>query len=317
VSLNILGGYNAGVNGAELGILFNIDRYNVKHAQLAGVFNIVGGAVTGVQAAGISNLVQGNVTGVQASGITNIARGKFTGVQAAGIYNHIEQSNRGVQAAGIANYTHLASKGIQAAGIANISNESMDGIQVVGVFNYTKKLHGIQVGLINIAGSSDGYSIGLINFVAKGYHKISVSTNEVMNVNLAIKTGNTHLYSMLIAGMNIQDNKKLYSFGYGLGTQIRLGYRLSLNPEISSQYIYRGSWKYTNVLNKVSPQLNYRIDNFFTIFAGPVFNVYYSNQTTDVAGYKSVIEPSGYHLYDLHNSKLKSWIGWSVGVSLF
>lgn len=317
VSLNILGGYNAGVNGAELGILFNINRYDVKHAQLAGIFNITNGSVAGVQVAGVHNIVQHNVTGLQVTGVTNIIRGSLTGVQVAGVYNHSENNTKGVQVAGIANYTHLATKGIQVAGIANISNKDMDGIQAAGIFNYTKKLHGIQVGLINIAGSSDGYSIGLINFVAKGYHKISVSTNEVMNTNIAFKTGTHKLYSILLGGMNINDSEKLYSFGYGLGTEIRLTNFLTLNPEISSQYLYRGSWKYTNLLNKLSPQLNIKLFRPITLFGGPVFNVYYSNQTTAFTGYKSNISPTGYHLYDLHNDRLKSWIDWNVGISVF
>ncbi len=317
VSLNILGGYNAGVKGAEFGLLFNINRYDVGDAQFAGVFNITGGSVTGVQAAGIHNLVMGNVTGMQLASTVNVVRGSLNGVQASVVYNHIQNNTKGIQAAGIANYTHLKTTGLQLAGVANISNESINGIQAAGIFNYTKKLHGVQVGLINIAESSDGYSIGLINFVVKGYHKLSISTNEIMTVNAAFRTGNKQLYSILIAGLNAGRNEKLYSYGYGLGTAIRLSTHLSINPEISSQYLYRGSWKYTNLLNKFSPLFFYRIDNFISIIAGPAFNVYYSNQTTDVAGYKSVIPPSGYHLFDLNNNKLKSWIGWNVGVSLF
>ncbi|HWB25876.1 MAG TPA: hypothetical protein VG738_10375 [Chitinophagaceae bacterium] len=318
VSFNLLGGYNAGVRIAELGILFNINRYNVQHAQLAGVFNITGGSVTGVQAAGIHNLVGKNVTGVQFAGINNLVKGSVQGVQASGIYNHSGGFVNGVQAAGICNYTRSGTKGVQAAGIANISDKELNGIQAAGVFNYTKKLHGLQVGLINIAGNSDGYSIGLINIVVRGYHKINISTNEVMPFNVAVKTGNNNLYSILIGGMDARPDKKLYSFGYGLGTEVGLGHFLTVNPEISCQYIYRGSWKYTNLLNKFSPQFNITlVRKVLTLTGGPVFNVYYSNQTNDVAGYKSAIAPAGYHLYDFHNSRLTGWIGWNVGVTVF
>ncbi|HVX52348.1 MAG TPA: hypothetical protein VHB48_19475, partial [Chitinophagaceae bacterium] len=54
-SFNILGGYNAGVRVAELGLLFNINRFDVKHVQAGGLFNITGGTVTGVELAGIHN----------------------------------------------------------------------------------------------------------------------------------------------------------------------------------------------------------------------------------------------------------------------
>jgi hypothetical protein len=58
-------------------------------------------------------------------------------------------------------------------------------VQIAGVFNYSKKLKGVQIGLINIADTSEGYSIGLINIVLKGYHKLSFSANEILNVNAA------------------------------------------------------------------------------------------------------------------------------------
>ena len=59
-------------------------------------------------------------------------------------------------------------------GVANITKgDPIEGVQVSGILNYTRIPKGIQVGLINIADSSDGYSIGLINIVRKGYHKIS------------------------------------------------------------------------------------------------------------------------------------------------
>ena len=106
---------------------------------------------------------------------------------------------------------------MQIAGVANISNREMNGVQIAGVINYTKKLKGVQIGLINIADTSAGYSIGLINIIIKGYHKLSFSANEIENVNAAFKTGNSKLYSILKAGVNLSDSNKVYSFGYGLG----------------------------------------------------------------------------------------------------
>jgi hypothetical protein len=62
VSLNAVGGYNAGVDGAEIGIIFNLDKGNVRSFQFAGAFNVVGGNVGGVQIAGLYNNVLGSVT---------------------------------------------------------------------------------------------------------------------------------------------------------------------------------------------------------------------------------------------------------------
>lgn len=302
VSLNILGGYNAGVRGFEFGGLFNINRLNVSSVQISGVFSLTGGNVSGVQLAMGTNIVHGN-----------LARG----VQVSGVYNHVERDANGIQLALGANYTHFNTRGIQASLGANISNGSVDGVQASGLFNYAKKLHGVQIGLINIAGRSNGYSIGLINFVMNGYHKLYTYYDETFPLNIAFKSGSTKMYSILIAGMQAKQNERLYTLGYGLGTEIRLGRLLSVNPEISTQYVYRGSWKYTNLLNKFSPQFNLRLNNTFTITGGPVINVYYSNQTTNIAGYKNTIGYTNHHLFNFSNNSLNSWLGWNVGLTLF
>jgi len=302
VSLNIFGGYNAGVRGFELGGLFNINRLDVSSVQISGAFSLTGG----------------NASGVQLAGATNIVHGDFSsGVQVAGIYNHVERSAGGIQLAGVCNYTHYNTRGIQASLISNISNGGMNGVQASTIFNYTKKLHGVQIGLINIAGRSDGYSIGLINFVMNGYHKVYAYYDETFPVNVAFKSGSTKIYSILIAGTQAKKNEKLYTFGYGLGTEIRLGRMLSVNPEISTQYVYRGSWKYTNLLNKFSPEFSLKLNNTFAITGGPVINVYYSNQTTNVAGYKNTVGYADHHLFNFSSNKLSSWLGWNIGLSVF
>jgi hypothetical protein len=316
-SLNVFGGYSGGVNGAEIGGLFNIDKKYVKYFQAAGLFNLVGGYVKGIQIAGINNTVLDSVKSFQAAGINNLVKGKFTGFQVAGIYNHVADSVKGLQLAGVGNFARKKVTGTQIAGVANFSNKEMEGVQIAGVFNYAKKIKGLQIGLINIADSSEGYSIGLINIVLKGYHKISFSTNEVLNSNAAFKTGNSKLYSILQAGMNIGKNdEKIYSFGYGLGCEMRLGKTFSVNPELTSQYLYLGSWDYLNLLNKFCLNLNLKLGKYVSVFAGPSFAVYYSKQNNALSGYKFPIPPRGYHLYKF-GDRVNGWIGWTAGINFF
>ncbi|HWK98451.1 MAG TPA: carboxypeptidase-like regulatory domain-containing protein, partial [Parapedobacter sp.] len=71
VSLNIIGGHTAGVNGVEVGGIFNVNQQDVRYFQTAGLFNLVGRKLEGVQIAGISNIVVGNVSGMQVSGVGN------------------------------------------------------------------------------------------------------------------------------------------------------------------------------------------------------------------------------------------------------
>ncbi len=252
-SFNVFGGYTAGVNGFELGTLFNIVKKDMKYAQIAGVFNIVGGSVSGVQIAGLHNTVLDSVSGVQVAGLTNVVSKRMKGIQVAGLYNHAvrgdgiqvgglgninirnasgvqvggffncAQQLNGTQIAGFANVNVKKLKGIQIAGMANVSVKEVNGLQIAGFVNFTKVLKGVQIGMVNIADTSEGYSIGLLNIVRKGYHKLSISTSELQHINIAYKSGNHKLYSILVAGFQLDDKEQAYSFGYGLGSDMRLG----------------------------------------------------------------------------------------------
>jgi len=298
-SFNVLGGYSGGVNGFELGGLFNLDKKAVKYVQIGGLLNIVGGAMTGLQLGGLNNTVLDSVKGFQLGGI----------------YNHVSGNMKGVQMAGLVNFTKLKTKGWQLAGIGNISARQINGVQMAGVFNYTKKLNGLQFGLINIADSSDGYSIGLINIIFKGYHKLALYANEVTPYNAAFKTGNHKLYSILLAGAKTGD-EKAFGFGYGLGTKIAFNKTLGMNMELSSQYLYLGTWDHINLLNRAAAHLELSLGKFLTIYAGPAFSGFYSNQAEGIPGYLFPIPPTQYKTFKLGN-EWSGWFGWNAGIHIF
>lgn len=316
VSFNVFGGYTGGVNGAEIGGLFNINKKYVQYFQAAGLFNIAGGHMHGFQLGGIHNMVLDSVKGFQAAGVNNHVTGSFSGFQLGGVYNHVGDSVKGFQAAGVANFSHKKASGVQLAGVINFANRDMRGAQIAGVANYAKNLKGLQIGVINIADTSSGYSIGLINIILKGYHKLSFFSNEVANVNAAFKTGNSKLYSILQGGVNLDSSNKIYTFGYGLGSERRLSKVLSLNPELTAQYLYLGSWDYLNLLSKAHLNLNIRLGKYVSLFVGPTFNVYYSDQDVYFHGYRSNIPPSGFHTYDF-STNVKGWLGWTAGINFF
>lgn len=317
-SLNLLGGYTAGTNGLEIGGLFNIDKKEMKYVQVAGLFNAVGGQVKGVQVAGVNNLVLDSVKALQVAGVNNMVKGKMSGLQIAGVYNHVSDSVKGMQVAGVGNFTNRKTSGLQIAGVANIAGRQMNGVQVAGVLNYSKRLRGVQIGLINIADTSEGYSIGLINIVLKGYHKLAFSANEYQNLQLSFKTGNAKLYSILQAGMNMSDSNKLYSFGYGLGTELPLNRKktFTLNPELSSQYLYLGSWDYMNLLNRIQLNVTLRLGKHVSLFGGPAFSLYVSDQHDSFSGYRAPLPPAGYHQFSF-SQRTSGWFGWNAGISFF
>ena len=172
---------------------------------------------------------------------------------------------------------------------------------------------------INITDTSEGYSIGLVNVVLKGYHKLAIYATEVTNANAAFKTGSRNFYSILQAGANAgKEGEKVYTFGYGLGSEIEIAKWISVNPELGSQYVYLGSWDYLNLLNKLHLQVNIKFGKKSSIFGGPSFTVYYSEQTAANDGYKYDLLPPSYHSFSLgSNEKLRGWFGWNAGISFF
>lgn len=300
-SFNILGGYSAGLDGIEMAGLFNMDKTDVSMIQIAGLFNIVGGSVKGVQMAGAVNSVIGNVGAMQVAGLVNYVRGNTTGLQIAGLSNH----------------TRKDFNGLQMAGIGNISNGTLKGVQIAGLFNYAKTVKGVQFGLVNVADTSSGYSIGLINIVKKnGYHKISLSGNELINANLSLKTGTKKLYTILMAGRNLSDTAKISSFGFGFGHEIQLNPKLAIGVEYLSQFISTGKWSETSNLNKLQLHLQYKIANGLAIFGGPSYSIYGTDypQGSGVKGFKQQVPPSYAHTF---NNTTSGWLGWNIGITLF
>jgi hypothetical protein len=326
ISLNIIGGYTAGLNGVEMASIFNIDRKDVQYVQAAGIFNIVGGTIRGVELAGIYNQGMDSLSGVQASSAVNTLKHGFTGVQISGLYNRTGRVANGVQAAGLVNEAH-GLEGAQLAGIGNIATDTVRGVQIAGVFNKggyvdgvqasyilneAHVLKGLQIGVVNIADSSDGYSIGILNIVKHGgIHQLLVYNNELLHANVAFKSGNRKLYTILTAGMRLDGNSKLYGIGAGLGHAFTLRHDMDLNVEAISEQLYMHS-KGESQLSRLQISYQYRRSKNLAFFAGPAFNVFTrSDDFVPVAGYK-------YPNTSFNFSRLTGgWIGWQLGVSIF
>nr|WP_199002020.1 STN and carboxypeptidase regulatory-like domain-containing protein [Flavobacterium sp. ASV13] len=322
-SLNLLGGYTGGVRGLEMAGLYNIDRMNVNALQMAGIFNTVGGSVNGVQLAGIYNNVFGDLKGLQMSGIHNSVKGSQAGLQISGIYNNVHKDSKGIQMSAIHNTVKGSQNGLQISGIYNTGNEKVRGVQIAGLFNYAKELDGVQLALVNFTNSPSGYSFGLLNFKKDGYQKISVTSNEISDINVAVKTGDNKLYTILMAGRSDRNNEeKLSSFGIGLGKNILLGNRFTYNPEISMQYLYLGNWDYYNFLYKFDAPFTFRIFKGVALSAGPSFNIYSSDKrdknTPDNNPSTFVQDRTERYSIIKDNGKgMLGWVGWSFGLTFF
>ncbi|HVW59618.1 MAG TPA: STN and carboxypeptidase regulatory-like domain-containing protein [Puia sp.] len=267
ISVNIIGGYTAGLKGVEMGGVFNIEKKDVKGVQAAGIVNIVGGRVEGVQLAGSHNIVMDSLKGLQAAGVCNTAR-------------------------------------------------QVSGVQIAGVINITRRLKGVQIGVVNIADTSDGYSIGLVNLSRNGIREFSMFADEVSPLNLAFRSGNAKLYSILLIGYDPGKDHRTYRYGFGLGHRFRLNKTLSLDPELTNEHLAVGSWdnfKYSNDLYKLSLDLHARLSRHFAISGGPSLNFYHLDKK--LRG--NILTPPVYKGYPTWSSSdnVTGWIGWRVNVN--
>ncbi|GAB3900697.1 hypothetical protein GCM10028803_24060 [Larkinella knui] len=317
-SFNLVAGYSLGVRSLEVGGFLNLVRGEVGGVQVAGFGNVVGEHVNGVQAAGFLNGVRGNVLGVQAAGFGNTVLGTVQGIQAAGFYNMtMGKMSESIQAAGFGNivadeisgfqlagFTNIAARsmtGFQLAGYGNVTGGNMAGFQLAGFtnfavgelsgwqlsgfLNYAGKVNrGHQIGVINIAGSSETTPFGLFSYVHRnGYRRLEISTDEVMTTNLTFKTGVRRFYNIFTGGSNLgMAGKPLWSLGYGLGTAVDLKRGWMLNFDLTGQVLSgenRYTWEDWNSLIRLNLGIEKKLSRRIALAVGPSVNGYLTDYT--------------------------------------
>lgn len=250
-SLNIIGGYTAGVEGAELAGVFNINQFDVRGVQLAGGVNIVGGHVRGFQGAGVGNVSLNNLSGVQMAGLWNKA-----------------DTTAGIQVAGGVNFANHARSGMQLAGALNVSRQEVAG-QIAGGVNIAKKVRGVQIAVVNIADSSD-YPIGVFNWIKNGSRQLALGIDESGFAYTHFKSGGRVLYAVVGMGAYLNSTELGYGIETALGAHLVQRPRFTLSAEIGQRVQFEKSWKY-NEANRVSFKVvpAFHLSRNLQIFAAP------------------------------------------------
>lgn len=348
-SVNMLGGYAAGVDGVEIGTAFNIVKNDMHKVQVAGLINVVGGktngvqiagfhnnvldSMKGVQMAGVSNItegslrgvqltgaigqVYGNMNGVQLQGLAGFTRGNIVGWQVSGMLNYSGGKLEGLQLTGLTNYNRKDAHGAQIAGVGNINRGIMKGAQISAIFNYAKQMDGLQIGLVNIADTVNGYSIGFINIVKRGYKKIVLFSTDVAPFNIAYKAGRSELYSILMGGFRPDQDQSSWSIGYGIGTVIPFNKVLSLPTEVTAQNMFQGGWNHSTQIYRVQPSLAVKLAKRITVFAGPAFSISQPDSENKVSPNHHYIDFGANYPSFKVGSAGRGWLGWQAGISLF
>lgn len=331
-SLNVFGGYSLGNRKLELAGFFNVNRGDVGGAQFAGFFNVAGGSVkgaqfagftntirkdvTGFQGAGFVNLVWGNFEGAQFAGFVNTVRGKSYGAQFAGFVNATLDTVRGFQGAGFVNYSHRFTRGTQLAGFVNVTLNRIEGTQI-GCFNYAKEVDGTQIGIFNYAKEIKGVPVGLISYVNNGYHKLEVSADEIFYTNIAFRTGVDVFHNIITAGIRPDDFKNpLWTFGYGIGSTVKLGKTVALDFDLSSnQVVENANMDAMNLINKAYVGTDIKLAHKFSMALGVTVNGQLTK--TDYYNYPDIfanLKPHIFyeHTYTSDNLNLKMWMGGKI-----
>lgn len=333
ISVNVFGGENGGVDGVEIGGLFNKVSNDVNGVQLAGLFNAVGGDVGpskfidgkerksfGIQIAGLVNTAD-NVHAVQLSGLLNLNKGSFRGLQGAGLGNRVKGDEAyGAQLAGLFNINNGNAE-VQAAGLTNIADD-INGAQISGLFNKADKVNGFQVGLINVSDTISGASVGLLNFVKKGYNQIELGGGETMQAQLGIRFGSHKFYNLIQFGAKF-NGPNAYGIGYGFGINLPNieDKEWQWNTElVASQIIENKKWNRLNLLSEFRVTAEYRLTPRTSLYFGPVANMMFArtlDKETKTVSTKGTEVPL-YSLIDNKNNKgtadIKGWIGFRAGI---
>ena len=286
-SLNLIGGYSAGVRGIEIGGVFNIDKKDVNNVQLAGVLNLVGGNTKGFQGAGIINYVLG--------------------------------SSSGLQLAGYANHTSGQVHGVQLATYGNVCKDTLHGVQLSAFVNKARYMAGVQIGLINFADTSTGLSIGLLSFVKHGgAHQLALSVSPITGLTAEYRMGSQKLNSIFLLGYDPWSIQRPLFYGYGMGKAFPLGKAWSIYTEISEQEALGTTNKFAflGTIEKISPLLTYRISKTVNIFAGPSLSLYTFQPKKKVEDQTTLQLPDQFFMKSLNGRHPAIWAGLTAGISI-
>lgn len=347
-SFNVLGGYANGVDGFELGGLFNIDKQNVNGVQIAGIGNLVGGKTSGVQIGGISNIVGDSTSGLQIGGINNFVRGHFNGVQISGISNVVTKGFDGFQLAGINNFVRTSSHGLQISGINNVVMDTLyggqiagignwarrgvnrcqisgivniayinTGIQLTGIYNHANTNNGFQLGLINSCIKGSGTALGLVSYCQEGYRATEFTVNEMTPVHINFKTGVNKLYNIYSLGAHVIDQPR-YMVGLGLGTKVHFGKFFSMSNELITYLVQLENFNsfQGNQLTRYQLTFDFRLSKWFTFFVGPSANFGFSRTVGNDGEYLHFMNYQPLYEGDFSSSQMQFWVGAQAGIRI-
>lgn len=218
----------------QLGGVAAVSRGQVGALQLGGVAADAGG-VDGVQLGGVSASTRRDV-GVQAGGVAAVAGG-VAGLQLGGVAAVAHDA--GVQLGGVAAVAK-GDVGLQLGGVASVAG-TVHGLQL-GVVNVARRNQGLQLGLVNVARTGDGASLGLINVVPGGRSELEVTVDAERLGALVLRHGGRrwhNVYGVATPLDGLGDRMttdQTWMYGIGVGPSFTAG-RTTLDVELMAWHV--------------------------------------------------------------------------------
>ncbi|MBL7942826.1 MAG: hypothetical protein JNM00_08675, partial [Flavobacteriales bacterium] len=253
-------------------------------------------------------------------GIGNINGGKGEGFQGGGVMNINFSDYHGTQAAGTMNVNIGTYKGVQLAGLLNVNIGHLDGVQVSTLLNIAGNVKGSQIGLVNLCDSIQGVPIGLLSFVANGYHKFEISTDDLYPVGVSLRSGVPEFYNIVTAGFDpvTLNDSVFWTFGYGIGSAPKLARNLYLNFDLTCNAVVKANVSDDlNLLNRFTLGLEWQIARGFGITAGATLNGYLRESDADPVVFRNQSPEMIYSHTFSNDLLLDSWLGWRFGIRFF
>ncbi len=334
--------------GVQIAGVMNHTLHELKGVQIAGLVNTVWDTLTGVQIAGGVNIVKGGMLGTQVSGVGNLTTQSCDGAQVAGAFNVAVKDVRKTQVAGTLNYGSNVS-GAQVAGAVNVVRGEVGGGQVAGalniarqvtggqvaggvnfaldtvrggqvaVLNIARVVQGGQVGIVNISDTIIGGSFGIFSFAWRGYHRLDADYTDVMPLTLVFRTGTRGFHNIFSWSPPVASDGG-WAFGYGFGTEPRLGKHSTLNIDLTAdQMNEQPTWiDAANILGRVTLAYSYTFGKHLVLSAGPSFDLLVSDWRDPETGANlSTLPPENLVINDTSSdADVKGWFGYRFGLGV-
>lgn len=342
---NLVGGRSRGV---QIAGGLNHTMRSLEGLQLAGLANTVWDTLGGVQVAGGVNVVKRGMAGTQVSGAANITLGDLDGVQVSGGVNVTHGAVNTAQVAGAVNYARRVKGGQVAAGV-NVSLGEVGGGQVgfggnyarsvsggqvsfglnfvldtvsggqVGALNFARHAYGGQIGFINLSDTLSGGAVGLLTISLKGYHRVDLTSGDVMPLSLHIRTGTRTFHNILGYSPAVTPDER-WGFLYGFGFEPRVWKLGFFNIDLTAeQIVEQRVWvDAVNILGRLSVSYGVMVDERFTLSAGPVLNTLFSDwRDPETGAYLTALPPDQPPMQWFSGwTVISGWYGWKAAVGV-